>query len=628
MNHNHSNTPPLLALLAIGLVISGCASVAANTTSVRVFHVDDFGAMPDGEQNSCDAILKAVAAAKLSGGAAEVVFGAGTYRIETEFVKKTGFFLPHCIEIHGAKDLCIRGTSGKTKLLVTNPKNGLFWVKDSERVTVDDLTVDYDPLPFSQGRITAVDATAMTMDVRLDDGYAELDQPFFDSHMSILTVFDPQVYPDLTPGAEVITAAGHQRVGDRIWRIASAGCWMKRFDPKAEGPEPLKSPYVRVGARIVFSARDGGGVLMFDRCTDTVVRRVTAYAAPGGFLGALSGRNLVVYECKVCPPEGSGRLMSTCADGIHVKNLRDALTIERCRLEKMGDDSINFHVTGLYVEKVVSPREFILNGRGFSGLVMPEDVLQIIDQQSGLRAEVTVVGLDLLDGGRRYQVRLDRPVDGVKSGTDRDADLVFNLTGSPSPFTVRDNYLASQTEILARGVQGVIENNTMETHSTVKPAIVMTYSGFPWYEGPIPRDVTIRNNTFIGQRIGQIWLDGRTGEGIRNVQITGNTFRDIASPMVWARGVGGILLQNNTIANGPALVRQGKYSCVVLDAAKSVVLDRLEVNDSSPKLNTVVVVGKRVAPGESGVAISGLKLNLSPTAKPVLDRRDAAAAKP
>ena len=111
--------------------ISGCAGVTKNPNPSQVFHVNDFGAVPDGQQNSRDAILKAIAAAKASGGAAEVVFSAGTYRIETEFVKKDGFFLPHCIEISGAKDLRIRGTGGKTKLLVTNPKNGLFKVNNS-----------------------------------------------------------------------------------------------------------------------------------------------------------------------------------------------------------------------------------------------------------------------------------------------------------------------------------------------------------------------------------------------------------------------------------------------------------------------------------------------------------------
>jgi len=103
----------------------------------------------------------------------------------------------------------------------------------------------------------------------------------------------------------------------------------------------------------------------------------------------------------------------------------------------------------------------------------------------------------------------------------------------------------------------------------------------------------------------------------------------IVSPLLWARGVSNVLLENSAIANGPAVVRKRKYSCMDLDDAKDVMINRLKVNDASPQLNAVVVVGKKVAPGESGIKISGLKLNVPPTAKPVLDCRAAAvAAKP
>ena len=612
-----------VALVAVGLPASAAPGEDADqVTPVRatVFRVNDYGAVADSGANAKEAIDRAIAAAKAHGGPGEVVFGEGTYRVETPFAHKDGFFLPHCIVIDRGADLLIRGTHGKTRLLVTNPKNGLFWVKNSQRVTFDDLTVDYDPLPFTQGRIAAVDTKALTVDVRLDDGYAELDRSYFSEHVSMLTVFDPKVCPDLPPGAEVITPSARQRVGQRVWRITSAGPWIKRFDPKAEGPEPLKSPYVRPGVKVVLSARNGGDVVMFAACTDSVVRRVTAYACPGGFLAMIDSRNLRVSDCKDCTPDGSNRLLSTCADGIHLKNLRGALTIERCRLEKMGDDSINFHAMGSYVEKVVSADELLLNGRGWSGLLARGDRLQIIDQRSGLRAEATVASLQSLDGGRRFQVRLDRPVVGVKAGSDRTADLVFSATSCPDPFTVRDNYLASQTEILARGLHGLIENNTLVS-TTSKPAIVMTYSGFPWFEGPIPQEIRIRNNTFIGKRGVQILLDGGSGDGIRDITITGNHFCDIASPMLVARGVRNILCRDNTIDNGAAVPRGAGYSCMIVDAASGVTIDRLRVKDASAKLLAVLTIGRHVAAGKNGVKLGEIDAKINPSAKVVLDRR-------
>jgi hypothetical protein len=486
--------------------------------------------------------------------------------------------------------------------------------------------VDYDPLPFSQGRITAVDAAAATLDVELEEGYADLDRPYFDATKSMLVMYDAQLHSDLPPSFEVLRAASKQPLGPRQWRLTSAGHWMKKFDPESREPDPINSPYVRVGAKVVFSARDGATIIGFSHCVDSAVRRITAHAGPGGFITALHGRNLRVADCIIAPPEGSTRLMSTCADGVHLKNLGGSLVIERNRFEKMGDDCINFHATGLFVEKALSPQELLLHGRGWRDMVAAGDTLQVIDQKTGPRGEATVTGLELqeLPDGLRYRVSLDRPLEGVKSGTERDGDLVFNVNRCPSPFIVRDNHLSAQTEIIAKGINGVIENNNFVSTDTIKQAVVMAYAGFPWFEGPVSRDVTIRNNTFVGRRVGQIWLDS----GVSNVKIMANRFRNIVSPMLRARGITDTLLQGNTIDNGPEVLRTGPYTCVSLDNVRGVVIDQLEVTDPSPLLSSVVSIGSQAAPGDSGVKISELQLNIAPTTRPLLDLRETTIAVP
>lgn len=601
---------------------AGFALVLGLAGAGKVFLVDDFGARPNSQSNARGAILKAIVAAQASGGPVEVAFGEGTYRLETEFLKKDGYFLPHALIISGARDLVVRGVKGKTKLVVTHPKNGLFRFNGCQRIRVADLIVDYDPLPFSQGRLLAIDTNRMSADVAIDEGYRELDAPYLASNLSILTSFDPAITRALVPSIAVIPLSGCERLGPGRWRVKSAGHWMKRHDSNYVGQDPIQSSYVHVGVRVILSARDSGTVLLFGNCGDVEISGICAYAAPGGFIGAMNSSNFTIRDCQDTVPAGSGRLMSTCADGIHLKNLRGPLLIEGCRLEKMGDDSINFHGTGLFVERVDGPTSTLLNGLGWSGMVLPGDELQFIDQKGGSVQTAFVRRLELSDGGRKYLVELDGPLLNLKAGDKNSGTLVFNASGCPNPFVVRGNYLASQTEILARGLHGVIENNTLVSESTLKQAIVMSAGGAPWFEGPFPRDILIRSNTFVGERWCQVQMSAASLGAIRDITLSNNRFLGGGGVTLAVSGASGIRFEHNRVDNrGASIRRGGPYSLVTLELAEKVAIDRLTVQDPDPLLTNVVRIGKRVSPGKEGCTIGEVNATLAPGVPIVSDLR-------
>jgi hypothetical protein len=65
-------------------------------------------------------------------------------------------------ELNGSGAQLINTTMGSTLL-----------VSDSSRVTIRDLAIDYDPLPFTQGTIVGFDRAALEIMVKVDPGYPD-----------------------------------------------------------------------------------------------------------------------------------------------------------------------------------------------------------------------------------------------------------------------------------------------------------------------------------------------------------------------------------------------------------------------------------------------------------------------
>ena len=79
------------------------------------FAVCDFGAVPDDAQGDGDAIRKCIAAAQATGEPAEVVFGAGTYRVGPAPAANGELV---SLPVREARDLTLRGAKGGATMLV------------------------------------------------------------------------------------------------------------------------------------------------------------------------------------------------------------------------------------------------------------------------------------------------------------------------------------------------------------------------------------------------------------------------------------------------------------------------------------------------------------------------------
>ena len=98
----------------------------------------------------------------LEAGLDEIVLTPGVYESESP-----NSFTPH-LSIVGAEDVSI--VANGVTLLATSLTSAVR-IHSAENVTLEGLTIDYDPLPFTQGTVVGVAADRSYFDVRIHNGY-------------------------------------------------------------------------------------------------------------------------------------------------------------------------------------------------------------------------------------------------------------------------------------------------------------------------------------------------------------------------------------------------------------------------------------------------------------------------
>lgn len=127
-----------------------------------------------------------------------------TYRIN----RPLAFKALHGFELNGNGAQLINTTRGST-----------LTISGSSQVTVRDLTIDYDPLPFTQGTIAAFDKAALQITVKVDAGYP--DDPAFLATVTdgFFKVMDRRTKA-LKPGArDFLTPAKVERISPGLIKV-------------------------------------------------------------------------------------------------------------------------------------------------------------------------------------------------------------------------------------------------------------------------------------------------------------------------------------------------------------------------------------------------------------------------
>ena len=252
----------------------------------------------------------------VAGGQRHVVIPPGVYRTVPPPGEKVH------LTLKGVRDFEIVA-DGVTMLCARRTRAILM--DGCENLRIRGLTVDYDPLPFTQGRVVAVADDKSWIDVKLDEGYPQ--QPF-----SRIDVVDPTTR-FRKRGMPFLWGTKATMITNGVVRVALVGI----------------GNAAAVGDLASLSAGpDAAGIphgITLERCSNTVLERVTVHAAPGmGILEAGGEGGTQLRGCRVVPgptPAGATapRLLSSSWDAIQHKGVRRGPRVEGCEVESAGDDS-------------------------------------------------------------------------------------------------------------------------------------------------------------------------------------------------------------------------------------------------------------------------------------------------
>jgi len=175
-------------------IAAAAATPTVAATRSGPLNVRDFGAKGDGATDDFAAFNAAIDAAIAKGPGTTLSVPAGRYLMAKatslngqgtttkaaagiDAATQGGYPIKTHALVRSANGLTITGEPGAI-VVARDATAAAIWLDRCVDTTVRQLAFDYDPLPFTQGTITAVNAAAQTFDWKLDTGYQAPNEGF------------------------------------------------------------------------------------------------------------------------------------------------------------------------------------------------------------------------------------------------------------------------------------------------------------------------------------------------------------------------------------------------------------------------------------------------------------------
>lgn len=359
-------------------------------------------------------------------------------------------------------------------------------------VSISGLTVDYDPLPFTQGTVVAEAEDGDHIDVKIHAGYPR--KPY-----ARIDVIDPKTR-FRKKGMPFLWGSTAGMIGEDLVRVKLKGL----------------TKTAKTGDLVSLSTGQEMGAphaISIDQCSSIHFRNITVHSAPGmGILEADGEGGSTFTACRIVPgpkPPGATeeRLLSSSWDAFQSKTIRKGPLIENCEITHAGDDSWSVQSSDFLVLKsegealVLASRDEYTAGvqdgdRIRPGLEGPE--FRITSRRTAPRAEAALPAevLEKLAKAKTWDdwkvspkcilVTLDRE-SGLKPG-----DCVYSPDRMGNGFIFRNNRIHSPGRILLKG-GGLMEGNTLDTPHALIVCPELPGGGAAGIENLVIRGNVIRN---------------------------------------------------------------------------------------------------------------------------------------
>jgi hypothetical protein len=439
-------------------------------------------------------------------------------------------------------------------------------VASCRNVLVRGLVIDYDPLPFTQGRIVKMSEDKKVHEVELFDGYPPAEQA---------RAFKYEIF---RPDTRTLRCEDHypqrvEAVDPKHLRVHCGG-------GSARDPE-------QVGDLVVIGSEYAphGNAAHAVECSNNVnVRLETIDLYASNCFGFLEyGCDGSVYQkCRIdrrpaatdIVKRADPRLRSLDADAFHSKHAIKGPSYLSCVAKFMGDDCINicgdYHlvtecrgaelrVLAKHAMNIAAgdPVElFAYDGRRLQDAkavrVEPDGKIRDPEREF-IRKQRMDEGLRSRGCGDAFTVALDRAVD-LPPGS-----LIASARRMGNGFLVQgcDFGFNRSRGILIKASDGkVLENRITESWMMA----VLVSPEYWWLESGSSNNVEIRGNVITGCRGRPILVHAQGGEGLisgkaapagahNNITIAGNTMTDCPMPAIEVTSTEGLKVENNTVVS-------------------------------------------------------------------------------
>ncbi len=486
----------------------------------------------------------------LKRGDKKIVIPPGTYRLAPPDGSKTVWTVQNA----GNLEIVADGVT-----LVSTRLTRAVEIANCTKLSLRGLTVDYDPLPFTQGKVITVAEDKGWIDVKLDSGYPR--KPY-----SRIDVVDSKTR-FRKRGMPFLWGTKAEMQGEDVVRVT-----LKDIGKTAVVGDLASLSTGQTADGIPHAVSIGN-------CTSVTLNNVSVHSAPGmGIIECDGDGGSILRGCKVIPgPKPAGateeRLLSSSWDAIQSKTIKKGPLVENCEIRDAGDDSWSVQSSDfLVVAKNGSTAVIAFRDEYCQGPIAGDRLARMTGSPS-----FTIVSRKSAELRPPFITGdIERKLKEAKAWTEwsvgrkaieitvngefpyQIGESVYCPDRQGAGFVFRNNKLHSPGRVLIKAGDGLIENNTIiDGHAGITVCPEITDHGAFGIA-----NLSIRNNQFSGTghfcpswwntQAGCISITaGGPGKSFRpsgafkNIVIENNRFKDINGASIVVTSTDGLKIIRN-----------------------------------------------------------------------------------
>ena len=511
-----------------------------------------FAALALGAQEKKIENLRDFLDSEIAAGKKEIVVPAGRYEVEDK----------------GGAHLVFKGVEGVTIKaydvdLICKQTSCAILIVECKDFKIEGMRVDYDPLPFTQGRIVAMSDDKMVHEIEIFDGYPDT---------SRLSVNKYEIFDQNTRRLKVDTYSMEKLEPiskTRFKAYKAKHCLYRKFQNEEVGDIVVTANFSQKGR--------GGHAIYISYSKNVTLKDINLYASSSFGFFDYSSEGLVYDTCRVLRREtgdiaerANPRVRSLNADGFHSKIAKKGPTYLNCETGWNGDDSIAINGTyHLIMGSQGNKLRVIANGKSLHfdegdrvEIFKTDGSVEYAIVKSVLPAgkitaeeEKWLYSLSIYPGFKEhktfqngYDVELDREVDAPRRS------MILNVNMIGNGFKIKGGKFGNNRSrgLIIKCGHGVIDGVTIE--AAWMESIKIAPEWF-WFEGGHTEDLVIKNNTIKCGAGPAITINSPKADSKgfgpagahRNIAILNNKISYVSIPVIFATSVQDLRLSKNKL---------------------------------------------------------------------------------